>query len=49
MRGALIYWVVAVLLGAATAASAWLHIGPGLAILVSLAVAMPGWRLVAAT
>ncbi len=49
MHGALIYWGVAVLLGAATAASAWIHIGPGLAILVSLAIAMLGWRLVAAT
>lgn len=49
MRGALIYWGVAVMLGFATAALAWIHIEPGLAILVSLAMMMLGWRFVVAT
>lgn len=49
MHGALIYWGAAALLGVTTAASVWIHIGPGLAVLVSLAIAMLGWRFVAAT
>jgi hypothetical protein len=48
MAGALIYWGVAALFAAAAAALTRVHIGPGLAVLVALAVIMLGVRLVVA-
>lgn len=48
MHGALVYWGIAALFAAAAAALAWTHIGPGVAVLVALAVVMLGVRFVVA-
>lgn len=44
MPGALIYWAMAAVLAVIAATLAWIHIGPGLALLVALAVVMLGAR-----